>query len=101
MSTIHRPSNALPDFSSYEEEAAFWDTHSTEDFPDEWEPVAWEIDEVRSRFILRAEVGASSFQQVRRLASAQGISTDELTHRWVLEGLARAEENVPAGSANG
>jgi DNA-directed RNA polymerase specialized sigma24 family protein len=27
----------IPEFQSYEEEAEFWDTHSPEDFPDEFE----------------------------------------------------------------
>jgi len=29
----------IPDFNSYEDEAEFWDTHSPEDFPDEFEEV--------------------------------------------------------------
>ena len=28
----------VPKFKSIEEEANFWDTHSTEDFPDYWAP---------------------------------------------------------------
>lgn len=28
----------VPKFKSIEEEANFWDTHSTEDFPDYWKP---------------------------------------------------------------
>jgi len=28
----------VPNFKSIEEEANFWDTHSTEDFPDYWQP---------------------------------------------------------------
>lgn len=29
----------VPKFKSIKEEAEFWDTHSTEDFPDYWQPV--------------------------------------------------------------
>ncbi len=29
----------VPKFKSIQEEAEFWDTHSTEDYPDFWEPV--------------------------------------------------------------
>lgn len=29
----------VPEFKSIQEEADFWDTHSTEDFPDYWQPV--------------------------------------------------------------
>ena len=28
----------VPEFKSIEEEANFWDTHPTEDFPDYWKP---------------------------------------------------------------
>ena len=28
----------VPNFKSIEEEANFWDTHSSEDFPDYWQP---------------------------------------------------------------
>ena len=29
----------IPEFASIEEEAAFWDTHSTADYEDEFKPV--------------------------------------------------------------
>lgn len=29
----------VPKFKSIEEEAEFWDTHDSEDYPDYWEPV--------------------------------------------------------------
>lgn len=29
----------VPKFKNIQEEADFWDTHSTEDFPDYWKPV--------------------------------------------------------------
>jgi len=29
----------IPEFTSIEEEAAFWDTHSTTDYEDEFKPV--------------------------------------------------------------
>lgn len=29
----------IPDFKSIQEEAEFWDTHDSEDYPDFWEPV--------------------------------------------------------------
>lgn len=101
MSTTQRATSKIPDFSSYEEEAAFWDTHSTEDFEDEWEPVDWEIGEVRSRYFLRAEVDPVTFRRVRELARGQGVAADELASRWVLEGLSRAEGTAPDDSVTG
>lgn len=34
-----KPLSRIPKFKSYEEEADFWDTHSPEDFPGEFEEV--------------------------------------------------------------
>lgn len=34
-----KKTKTVPKFKSIQEEAEFWDTHSTEDYPDYWEPV--------------------------------------------------------------
>lgn len=34
-----KKNKTVPKFKSIQEEAEFWDTHSTEDFPDYWESV--------------------------------------------------------------
>lgn len=35
---MKKKSQTVPEFKNIEEEANFWDTHSTADFPDYWEP---------------------------------------------------------------
>jgi|SRR3989338_1097898 len=35
---MKKKTQTVPEFKSIEEEANFWDTHSSEDFPDYWEP---------------------------------------------------------------
>lgn len=35
---MNKKLQTVPEFKSIEEEANFWDTHSTEDFPDYWKP---------------------------------------------------------------
>jgi CopG antitoxin of type II toxin-antitoxin system len=85
----HAPSR-IPIFETLEEEAEFWDTDDSTEFEDEFEPVDWEISEVRSRFFLHAEVDLATLRRVRELARAQGLKADELAGRWVQEGFARA-----------
>lgn len=42
----------IPDFSSIEEEAAFWDTHDTTDFEEEFHPVTVHFDKQLSEYQL-------------------------------------------------
>ncbi len=77
---------SIPAFNSYEEEAAFWDTHSTADFTDETEAVQ-----------VRATRGLSENIQVRFdretdhelevLARERGMKKATLIRTWVLERL--------------
>ena len=90
MSQVKRAPSKIPEFDSYQEEAEFWDTHSTTEFEDEWEPVDWEISEVRCRFFLHAEVDLATLRRLQELARAQGLKADELAGRWVQEGFARS-----------
>lgn len=39
----------IPDFKTIQEEAEFWDTHSTTEFEDEWEPIEEDIEFVMVR----------------------------------------------------
>lgn len=90
--TKKKPTTArrIPEFSSIEEEAAFWDTHSTADYEDEFEPV-------RVRFAKRLSQGvtirfdAGTLQRVRVLAHEQGIGPTTLIRMWVLERLKQKE----------
>src|SRR5215210_7790310 len=104
MGSTPRTRSKIPDFDSIKDEAAFWDTHSTAEFEDEWEPVDWEIGEVRSHFYLRAEVDRATLRRVRDLAREQGITSDELVRRWIMAGLGRtadvAEGAAPASATD-
>ena len=85
MSTIEKPTR-VPKFKSYEEEAEFWDTHSPEDFPDEFQDVEVE-------FAISLAGGDRDAQERRKLINAlSGLSDDErqaLT--MVLLGLSASE----------
>ena len=79
-------------FATIEEEARFWDTHSTADYESEFRPV-------RTRFAKRLSTGVTirldphTLQQLRTLAHERGIGPTTLIRMWVLE---RLKEKQPA-----
>jgi predicted DNA binding CopG/RHH family protein len=74
----------IPDFASIEEEAAFWDTHSTADYEDAFKPV-------RVRFAKKLSEGLTirldpeTLAKVRAEAQERGVDDTTLIRMWVLE----------------
>ncbi|MGH8069789.1 MAG: CopG family antitoxin [Candidatus Entotheonellia bacterium] len=81
----------IPEFASIEEETAFWDTHSTADYEDEFRPV-------RARFAKRLSTGVTirldpeTLEKLRVLAYKQGIGPTTLIRMWVLERIHEKEK---------
>ena len=70
MKTKEKP-RRVPRFKSYEEEAAFWDAHSPEDFPEEFADVEVE-------FASSLAKGELDLEERRKLINAlSGLSDDE------------------------
>ena len=82
---------SIPEFATIKEEAAFWDTHSTADYENEFRPV-------RARFAKRLSSGVTirldpeTLQQLRALAHERGIGPTTLIRMWVLERLRQKEK---------
>jgi CopG antitoxin of type II toxin-antitoxin system len=82
--------SCIPEFATIEEEAKFWDTHSTADYEDEFKPV-------RVRFGRRLSSGVTirldpdTLQKLRALAQERGIGPTTLIRMWVLERLKEQE----------
>jgi predicted DNA binding CopG/RHH family protein len=76
----------IPEFATIEEEARFWDTHSTADYEAEFTPV-------RVRFAKRLSSGVTirldpdTLKQLRTMAQEKGIGPTILIRMWVLERL--------------
>jgi predicted DNA binding CopG/RHH family protein len=74
----------IPAFASIEEEAVFWDPHSTTDYEDEFKPV-------RVRFAKKLSEGLTirldpdTLEKVRAEAHERGIGATTLIRMWVLE----------------
>lgn len=82
MKTNHHKD--IPKFSSCEEEALFWDTHSPEDFPEEFTPV--DVDFRRPLgFRLAVPLEPSSVAQLEKISKARGVEPVALAQQWILE----------------
>lgn len=82
----------IPDFSSIEEEAAFWDTHDTTDFEEEFHPVTVHFDKHLSEYQLSKKLevrfDAETDDKLTTLAHEQGMKKSALV-RWVVKNYLR------------
>ncbi len=89
---INQQPSRIPDFSSLEEEAAFWDTHDTTDFEEEFHPVTVYFDKQLSEYHLskKLEVSfdAETDEKLTALAHEQGVKKAALV-QWVVENYLR------------
>lgn len=85
--------NSIPAFNSYEEEAAFWDTHDFTEFKHETKPVT-----VRSTHGLSANVQVRFDQEtdheLEALAHERGIKKATLIRMWILERLRQENQRA-------
>ena len=76
----------IPIFKSFEEEAKFWDTHDTEEFTDEFEPVEVKFARpLKHKWMLTIELDEETFNQMKKLAEGAGKEPSVLIRSWVLE----------------
>lgn len=81
----------IPAFQNIEEEAGFWDTHDTTDFPDEFQPVEVTVRlELAERLTLRLD--RADRDALTRYAKQKGIGPSTLARMWVKEHLQQAAE---------
>lgn len=81
------PHDELPEeFASLEEAGEFWDTHSTADYEDEFEPVEFEI-ALPPRHGERIILATDLANKLSDVAKQQGVSTETLANLWLQERL--------------
>jgi len=74
-----------PDFASYQEMAEFWDTHSTADFENWWEPVELEIaEDFHHVFGIRIE--SAEVRRLSAVAERQNTRIIPMMRSWVFGG---------------
>lgn len=83
----------LPTFTSYEDMARFWDTHSLTDYWDQTEPETFEIaPEGRRRYVVA--VDREVLGRLQRLARTRGISSESLTNLLLEQRLRELESQT-------
>jgi predicted HicB family RNase H-like nuclease len=80
----------IPEFSTREEEAQWWDTHSITDYLDELEPVEVRYKQHLSK-PLSVRLNEEDRKALTQLAHEQGIGPSTLIRMWVKERLNRTE----------
>ncbi len=95
-------SRRIPEFRTVQEEAEFWDTHSTAEFEDEWEPTDLEFaPDWRSVRLMSVKLEYSLYNQLRARAEEQGVTAEELAESWLERMLAPSSEASPNSSSTG
>ncbi len=97
--------STIPTFSSYEEEAAWWDTHAITDHLGEFEPpqlvkaqkkvasvVVPDATKLGNALAIRFDEHTS--QKLRKIAQRKGIGPTTLGRMLIIEGLDRLEHGI-------
>ncbi len=77
------------DFTTLKEAGEFWDTHSTADHEEIFEPVDVEI-ALPPRQGKRVILATDLAEKLSEVATDQGVSTETLVNLWLQEKLAQA-----------
>lgn len=81
----------IPDFSSYEEERKYWDTHSLADHREELKRVNLHVSpDLKLTFTVRLD--KETIQRLDEIARKKGIGPRTLARMWLLEKL-REKQN--------
>jgi len=84
MTRSERSLDPIPDeFASYEEAAAFWDTHDTTDYPDSFETVAVQAELKRRRFEIELDEDLMKVLSVQ--AHDRGVAVSRLVNEMLRE----------------
>ena len=76
----------IPDFKSYEEEAAFWDTHDVSDFQDEFKTVQVKFAKNLTHS-MNVRFDAKDITKLQEEADKKGIGPSTLARMWIKERL--------------
>lgn len=90
----------VPTFANEQEAAAFWDTHSPLDYPEDFEEVEIHADRpVRERG-LSVKLDQATLDELADIARAQGIGPSTLARMWIIEHLRSHPPRLAAGKSS-
>jgi hypothetical protein len=84
----------LPKLRTAAEAGEFWDTHSPEDYPDQFEEVQVRFTRPLIKRGLTVKLDEDTISQLREVAHKQGIGPSTLARMWIIAHL-RAEQSAP------
>ena len=82
-----RTAERVPEFADEQEAAAFWDTHSPLDFPDDFEEVQISIGRSNRKRGLTVKLDEATIDRLTTIAEGKGIGPSTLARMWILEHL--------------
>jgi len=83
----------IPAFTTYEDMAEFWETHSLADYWDQTEPATFAVTpEARRRYLVA--VDREVLARVQRLARVRGISSESLVNLLLEQRLREVESQA-------
>ncbi len=82
----------IPKFSSYEEEAKFWDSHDTTQFLDEFTAAHLEFPKPRKKLV-SMRLPEAEIIGLKRIAARKGIGYLTLIRIWLTERFFREVQN--------
>ena len=86
--TTKRYEKSHTTFKTIEEEAAFWDTHSSEEFSDELTPVEnFKFVKTQPKKVLTIRFDEATFEKLAKEAKEKGIGPSTLARMVILEHL--------------
>ena len=93
--TTKSTKSRIPSFANYKEEAAFWDTHDTADYADEFRPVKARFAKNLSQ-ALSIRLDSRTIDSLRAQAARKGVGPTTLARMWILERLETITPKKPS-----
>jgi hypothetical protein len=85
----------IPEFKSIEEEAEFWDTHSTADFEDEFEDVDdFQINAALASGRLTLFLSDEQLQALENIAAGEGTNVGDIVFKLIDQRLAAERKSA-------
>lgn len=79
----------LPQFTSEQEEAAFWDTHDSTEFLEDTTPVDVTFVDARpAKKLISLRLEPAAIDRLKAIAQQKGVGYQTLMRMWVMERLA-------------
>ncbi len=86
MTTARKGKSKIPRFKSLDEEAEFWETHSTTEFEDEFVEVNLEVARPLIH-TLAVRMDARTIDRLAAVARKKGLGPSTLARMWLLDRL--------------